>query len=831
MAHLLQDFRYALRQMRKAPGFALTAILTLAVGIGSTTAIFSFVDGVLLQPLAYRDSGQLTVIWERVPFLESMSPFVGPNPRHVLRWRQSQTSFSGLALVNEGTTGVTLTGDHPRYVGRVLVEPSLLSLLGVQPLLGRDFLPGEGLKGHDDRVLISWTLWQQMFNGMPGVLGQPLQVGGTPMTVIGVLPNDFYFPKRNELAAFGTAGQSPSIDILVPRQVAAADFGWNSDYGNFAAIGRLRPGVSIVAAQAQLDAISNILVHEAPANQFAPGPKAPLSTFVQPLKQSVVGRASAGLYLLLAAVFSVLLIACINLANAQLARVLARDKEAALRTALGASAGNLIQASLIESLLLALTGAALGILLAHAVVQRFAAFVHVAIPRAANIRLNPTVLTLSVACTVGAIVLFGLLPALHYLRVRPQAALGSAGRAAGTIGSTTLRRALIAAQMLACTALLLLTTLFAHNLVQLLHGANGFSTGGTVQATVRLQGKAFSDSARAAFSDAMLDRLGHLPGVTSAALVSSMLGEGELWGDEVRAAGAPSEQGQLAQLRWVSPAYFRTVDQHILAGRALNEGDRIPVTDSDAPSVANAPPTAAVLSESLAAALWPGSNALGRTFVRHDRNYHVVGIAAGARTNSPHEAPGSMAFLPYWDNPPYQPFFLVHGTADPAALDPAIRAAIWQQNPAVIIADVRPFDATLADTLAPERLQTTLLAGFGIAALLLALLGVYSTLNYSIGRRLQEFGIRMALGATRGNIYRITFQQVALPIAAGIVGGWILSLAIARAVRSLLQDAPTGSPLLTLAILATLVLAAVLAAFFPCRRAAQLEPMNALRSE
>ncbi len=833
MAHLLQDLRYALRQIRRSPGFALTAVLTLAIGIGATTAIFSFIDGVLLQPLAYQESGKLVAVWEKVPFLESMSPYEGPNPRHVLRWRQSQTVLSALALVHEGTTGVALTGDHPSYVGRVNAEPNLLSILGVQPALGRDFLPEEGVTGRKDRVIISWTLWQQLFHGSPDVLGQVLQVAGAPATVVGVLPRDFYFPKGNELTAFGSAGQAPAVDILQPTQVSAADYGWNSDYGNYAVIGRLRPGITVAAAQAQLDGISNAIVHEAPAGQFQPGPRPPLSTLVQPLKQTIVGRATTGLYLLLAAVGSVLLIACINLANAQLARVLARDKEAAVRITLGASVRTLVQASVMESAVLACVGAALGIVFARLAVQRFAAFVHIAIPRAGNIHVNGTVLALSVLCTITATVLFGLLPALHYLRVRPQAALGSAGRSAGDSGKTTVRRVLIATQVLACTALLLLTTLFARNLLHLLHGNNGFSTGGTVQASVRLQSKAFTDPARAAFADAMLIRLRQLPGVTSAAFVSSVLGQGQLWGDEITPAGSTDKQAQLVQVRWISPEYFQTVDQRIVAGRPITAADRIPVveSDSDAPPPAGTPPTAAVLSQALAATIWPGQDPLGRTFVRHSRTYQVVGIAAGARTNSPHEAPASMVYLPYWDNPPYELFFLVHGTGDPSSLAPLVRSAIWQQNSTIVIADVRPFDSTLADTLAPERLETNLLAGFGVAALLLALLGIYGTLNYSIGRRTQEFGIRMALGASRGNVYWITFREVAIPIALGLLGGLAASLAITRIVRSLLEGTPAISVGSVAAVLATLVAATLLAGFLPCRRASQLQPMDALRSD
>ncbi len=836
MAQILKDLRYALRQCRKAPGFALTTVLTLALGIGATTAIFSVVDGVLLQPLAYRESNQLVAVWERVPYLEKLVPYIGPNPRHALLWRQSQTAFSDLSIVNEGTTGVALAGDHPRYVGRVVAEPNLLSLLGTQPTLGRDFRPDEGAKGSNDRVLISWSLWHDLFAASPDVLGKTLQVGGVPMTVIGVLPNGFYFPRGNELTASPAPQQTPAVDVLVPNQITPANFGWNGDYGNFAVLGRLRPGITPAAAQAQLNGITSAMVHGAPAGQFEPGTRGTPTTLVQPMKQVIVGRARTGLFVLLAAVVSVLLIACINLANAQLARILARNREAALRTALGASPWSLVRASVLESLVLALLGDGLGLLLARAAIQRSSAFIHVAIPRAANIAIDPVVLAVSLACTFAATVLFGALPALSYFRVRPQAALAGTGRSAGSTGATTLRRLLIGAQVLACTALLLVTSLFARNLLHLFTQDQGFSTGGTVVADIRLQGKSFTDPVIASLHDAVLDRLRTLPGVTSAALVSSILASGQSWVDGVNPVGVEKQQASLAQYRWVSPDYFTTVRQRIVAGRALDARDRVPVpVDTDAgnnaPLNPNAPPTAAVLSQSTAAAIWPNQDPLGRLFLRDIHRYRVVGIAADARTNSPHEQPESMVFLPYWDNPPARAFYLVHGTGDPALLAPAVRQAIWSYNPSITIADVRPLDTIFADALAPERLQTMLLAAFGIAALLLALLGIYATLNYSIGRRTQEIGIRMALGASRENVYLLTLREVATPIAAGLVAGWLVSLAVIRIARSLLESTSSANFSSIAAVFGILLATTACATYFPCRRASRLQPMDALRTE
>ena len=830
MTHLQQDLRHVLRQIRKAPGFALTTILTLAVAIGATTAIFSFIDGVLLQPLAYPESGRLAAIWEHVPFLKRIIPVTGPNPRHAVLWREAQTSFTDLSIVNEGTTGVALAGDHPRYVGRVLAEPNLLSLLGVQPALGRDFLPEEGSKGHTDRVIISWPLWKDVFAGSPEVLGKTLLVGDTPMLVIGVLPQGFYFPKANELTYAPSAQQSPAVDILLPNRIDVNDVGWNGDYGNYEVIGRLKPGVTPAAARQQLDTITANFARQAPAGTFEPGPSGAVTTVVEPLKQAIVGRSTTGLWLLLAAVGSMLLIACINLANAQLARVMARDKEAALRTALGASPWHLVQGSLLESFLLAGVGGSLGVLLAHVALRRFAGFVHVAIPRSGNISLNPTVLAVSTACTIAATVLFGALPALRFLHVRPQAVLGSAERATNSTGGTTLRRMLICAQMLACTALLLLTTLFARNLLELLHGANGFSTGGTVLVNARLQGKALSNAAIASFDQGVLDRLRPLPGVTSVALVSSILSQGSMWVDGVKVSGMPNQEPQLAQFRWISPGYFSTVGQRIVAGRALQDGDRTPVIE-DGVTLPAGRPAAAVLSETAAQAIWPQQDPLNRTFTWHYRMYMVVGVAADARTNSPRELPASMVFLPFWDNPPSRVFFLVHGSQDPALLAPAVRQAIWSYNPSVTLADVGPLEATLADTLAPERLQTTLLAVFAGATLLLALVGIYGTLNYSIGRRTKEFGIRMALGATRGNVFWITLTEVLAPIAGGLLGGLLLSLALARVLHSLLTGVPRIDPSSSLGILCLLLLITLLATYLPCRRASHVEPTEALRAD
>src|SRR5277367_406049 len=420
MHSFLQDIRYGLRQLRKSPSFTLTAILTLAFGIGATTALFSVVDGVLLKPLAYRDSGRLVVVWEKVRFLEKLFPYTGANPRHVDLWRKQSTSFSDLTLLQQGSIGVGLTNDYPRLVGKITALPNLLDILGVQPVLGRNFLPEEATPGREKVAVISWHLWQTLYNADPNITSRTIQIAGTPYQVVGVLPKDFYFPKANELAPVPLARQLPDNEILTPLAIDFNDFGLNSDYGNYVPLARLKPGISIAQAEQNLNALDDTLARQIPANQLDGDPHGAFSTYIQPMKEVLVGKTSARLWLLMAAVLSVLLIACINLANAQLARLVSRDREAAVRSALGASASRILQSALAEVLLLPVTGGILGIALAFFAVHRLAAYTQLAIPRTQTISVNLAVLAVSIVLTVGATFICGVLPALRLLRINPQ---------------------------------------------------------------------------------------------------------------------------------------------------------------------------------------------------------------------------------------------------------------------------------------------------------------------------------------------------------------------------------------------------------------------------
>jgi predicted permease len=818
MKNIPQDLRFALRQLKKSRGFTLTAILTLALGIGATTTIFSVVDGVLLKPLSYRDSGRLVVVWERVRFLQKLFPHVGANPRHEQMWQEQSTDFTNLTLVQQNTVGITLGNDHPQYVGRLVAQPNLLDVLGVQPALGRNFLPEESVPGHENVVLISWNLWQNLFHGDPGVIGQSLKITGSPRQVIAVLPKGFYFPKENELSPDAVTSELPETEIVSPLAIDInKGFGWNSDYGNYVVLGRLKEGVTVAAAQSQLDTISQNIARQIPANQLDGDPTGALATYVQPMKEVIVGRTTRGVWLLFAAVLSVLLIACVNLANAQLARFVARDREAALRSALGASAWSLVQSSLAEVCILSVTGGVLGVVLAKLSVQHFVRFAQIAIPRTGAIEVNAGVLALSVLLTVGATILFGALPALRFLRVRPQQALQGVGRSLGSRRSYLLRRWLIGTQVFACTTLLLVTGLFARSLMHLLNSDKGFSTGHVVVASVNLQGKAFTDSERARFDDGVLDKLRSLPGVKSAAVVSMMLLQGESWVDGVVRHDQAGHEAALANYRWISPDYFATLQQKILEGRDLDARDR---------TLKNA-----VISEATAKAVWPNQDALGRQFSRNGNFFAVVGVVADARNNSLRAAPVNMVYLPYWGDPPIGNVFLVRGTQDTALLAGSVRKAIWDVNAEATIAGIHTLDSQVSDSLAPERIETSLLAAFGGAAFLLALLGIYGTLSYSVEARTQEIGIRMALGATREKVYLVTLMEAVVPVVAGLALGWIASVGVGKGLASLLFGTVATDLTVAMIVICAFALSAVGATFLPCRRAAMIEPMEALRTE
>jgi predicted permease len=575
--------------------------------------------------------------------------------------------------------------------------------------------------------------------------------------------------------------------------------------------------MGIPQAEAQLTAIEAQVELEMPAGQRDDRPGA-LTAFVQPMQEAMVGDARTGLWLLMAAVFGLMLIACLNLANAQLGRALSRQRESALRNALGAPKWRLVWSSLTENLLLAVAGGAAGVALAALGVSLFRRNSPVDLPRLAEVHVNITVLLFCAALTLASSVLFGILPALKLMRTDPQAALQQGGRAPGSRQSKRLRTWLIGLQVFGCTALLLVTGLFSKSLLNLLHQDKGFETGEVAIAEVRLAGGAYDAGAsRTAFDDGVLRNLRDLPGVRTAALVSAMPLEGESWIEDMHRSDKPHQEGPLINLRWVSEGYFETMRERLVAGRFFEERDR------------NL--SSAVLSEGEAKALWHDENPIGGQVETEGRKFTVIGVVADSHSASLKSAPVKTAYLHYKDRPPYVAVFMARGEQPVNTLVPGMRQAIWKYAPDVTITRVTALDSQLNDSLAAERFQTFVLMSFGTAALLLAMLGIYGVLSYSTVTRKQEIGVRMALGATRRKVYALTLGEAGTPVFAGLAAGFIASSAAGRAIEKLLYGVRPIDPSVMLMVAALFLAAAGAAAFLPARRAASVDPMEALRSE
>ncbi len=810
---LLQDLRRALRNLRKSPGFAATAILTLALGIGASTAVFTLVDSVVLKPLAYRNSGELVAIWEHMRFL-SFDP-VGPNPRHADLWKKETTSFSGLALVQEALAGLSLGSEHPRLVGSVTSSANLLDVLQVTPVLGRGFLPEDDVKGRDNVAILTWSLWQTVFHADPHVIGMTIRLADVPRVVVGVLPASFRFPDANALRPFSRkqkGGIAIEPSVFVPAALDPNTFGWDGDFGNWFALARLKPGTDPKQAQAQLALVERRIAREVPEGQRD------LYTSVQPLRDAVIGDSGTALWMLMAAVMGLMLIACLNLANAQLGRAVSRQREAAVSIALGASRRRLIWNSLTENLLLAAVGGSVGVGLAAAGLRLFRGYSPLDLPRLSEVHLNLTVLLFSVALTFGSMLLFGVLPALKLMRTDPQVSLQqSNSRTFGTKRTGRLRACLVGLQVLGCTALLLITGLFSNSLLYLLHRDKGFDTTNVSLAEVRLPNKTWSAAPdRTAFADSVLRGLRAAPGVQSAALVSAMPLEGETWIEGVARIDKPNLQS-LINLRWVSPGYFETLRERLVAGRVLEERDR------DLNS--------AVVSEGLAKALWENENPIGSQIATEDRKFTVVGIVADSRSASMKSAPPRMVYLHYKDRPPFAVVFMVRSARPAGEVLAGMRQTIWKSAPDLAITRVKTMNAQLNESLAGERFQTMVLTAFGIAALLLAMLGIYGVLSYSMVTRMREIGLRIALGATRRRIYALAAGELGIPVCAGLAAGLLAGILAARIIRNLLYGTQVFNSSVMLIVTALFLAAAGMAAFLPARRAASLDPMETLRSE
>jgi predicted permease len=809
MQTLLQDIRYALRQMRKSPGFTLTAVLTLALGIGATTTVFSIVNSVLLKPFPFRDSKRLVTLREAARGRTGMGP---DNFQHYLNWKKNAKTLDGAAIFFQDGFSVASGSGHPQILRGLRISPNYFSVLDVRPALGRSFLPVEASAGHNNVVILSWGAWQQYFHGDRNAVGKTLRVGGVPKTVVGILPRGIRFPHLSAMEASGSHINRQPYAIFEPLLPDPSDFGDR----NRTVIARLRPGVTVAQAQSEV----TTLEQEYFRSRGRPD-AANVWVQAQPLLREATANVSTGLWLSLAAAGVVLLIGCINLASLQLARSVTRDREMAVRAALGAGRSQLLWVTLRENLLLALAGGGLGVAASILGVHLFVSTAPASLPRLSAVHVSWPVLVAALGLSIATALLFGLLPAMRSLRIDPQSVIqANTQRAANTRDGRRARNLLVAGEVACTLALLMLSGLLLQSLSKVLTQQRNFDASHLTLVRVDLDTPRYGkDAVRAHFMDQSMSRLRHIPGVQSVALTSATPLTGNTWEDSMVRPDHPVPVGQqpLADMRWVSPSYASTLHIPLLEGRDLQPSDRNQ-------------PAKVLISEQTAHSVWPGTDPVGRTFQAGGETYTVVGVVANARINSL-KSTTNMVYVPYWDNPSWSAVYLVRSTLPASSMAHAIRSAIWKIDPEVPIPVLKSMHAQVSDSLSMEYFQTWLLAGFGGTALLLAMLGIYGTLAYSVSLRRQEFGIRMALGCKRSELMQFVLRHAFVPIFAGVVAGMGIGRVATRWLSSMLYDTSPANPGVIVACAGVLLATALLATLLPARRAARVEPMEALRNE
>jgi predicted permease len=816
MTNFLNDLRYAIRQLRKSPGFAITAILTLAVGIGATTAIFTLVYDVLLKPLPYSHPGQLVVLQEQVAEIKDLYPTVPMNATHFEDWQQHSRSFQSVAVMQPKNLPLG-AGGHPLQINVLRATSGIFSVLGIMPQLGRGFTALEDHPGHERVVVLMYGLWKSQFHSDPGILGKTVILDGYPNTVIGVMPSSFHLPSAETLSGvIGSANVHGYPEALVPLAFTKEQLQERAGDFDYPGLGRLKPGVTAAQAQAELDGLQRSFSATLPADQ-----KLTLSAILIPFQQYLVGNNRKPLAILLAAVAGLLFVGCINIMNLLLARAVGRRREMAVSSALGAARSDLLRASMREAAVLAAAGGAVGILLAAVLVPVMQQFLPTELNFRGNLHVDWMGAAFALLLAAIATLLAGAAPAWMSWRTQPQDALRGESRSASESRSgKQLRKILVAAEVAVSVTLVLMTGLLVASLYHLMHVDLGFQVDRVLAATIDLPANEYPH--RVDLYKKMLIKLRQLPGVESVALTSVMPLDGDYWIDMARITGDTRSFFEIPteHWRWVSPQYFQVIHLPLVEGRFITNND-------DGKSYA-------VVSALTAKTLWPGKDPIGRQFshgMEKEEPFTVVGVVANARTISLAKPDPMVIYVPYWYHSDTTAGLVVRTHQDPSEMANSVRHAIWSIDPEVAVPTVRALGGIVADSVSTRRFEMNLLLLFAISAWLLAGLGVYGVVTYSVVQRRQEIGVRMALGAQRANIYRQVLREGLSPVIAGAVLGIAIAFAGARLIASLLYQVNAFNPWIAAFAAISLLLAGVAACLLPARRAASVDPMQALRSE
>jgi predicted permease len=807
LAELLQDLGFTWRQLRTNPGFAAIAILTLALGIGGTTAIFSAVYAVVLQPLPLRDPSRLLLVgelWEGAPQVMSVGNYVDTNAA-------LSTFEGGLTALNYANYNLADETTPERVVG-ARVTANYFDVMGVQPRLGRAFTAAEDQPGSERIVVLSHRLWTRRFGASPSVIGHSLRMNGVTYHVVGVMPESFDLTTDSEDLWTPIA--------FTPTERATHDEHYLTIYG------RLKPGATRRQAQSELDAVAARLRHDFPKDDET------VSFVTAPFVERFVGDFRQRLLTLLAAVGLVLLIACGNVANLLLARGAARAREIALRAALGAGQWRLVRQLLTESVVLALGAAGVGLFIAYGFLAAVIVWSPNGVPRLEQARIDPTAFAFAIGIALASSVLFGLAPALRLSRGDTQTGLREGGR--GSTGGVRdrLRASLIVVEVALSLLLLVSAGLLIRSAIALQRTATGFEPRGVLSARVTLPATSYTEPARIVETLRQIhDAAAGIPGVSSAAVTSfAAMGGGGGTNGLVPEGREPIMANFInSRLRVITPDFFATMGVPILKGRNFNDDDRA------------GDQRVMIISARLWAVAFPGQDPIGRRIgccvPGPDALKVVVGVAGDIRSRGPAFAPTPEFYLPLAQTPDvawnwFRTLYVVVRTAgDPQAFAKPLHAAVTGVDRDLPLFDVRTMEQRLSGTLATARFNTLLLSLLGAVGLLLAAGGIYGVIAYFVTQRTQEIGVRIALGATRGDVVRLVLGQAMRPVVIGTVVGVGAALAASRVLASQLFQVSRTDPLTITAVVATLIGVALVASAVPARRAAAVDPTRALQSE
>jgi len=809
IADLGQDIRYGLRMFAKNPTFTAIAVLAIGLGIGANTAIFSVVNAILLRPLPYKNPDELVVIWDSAAHLGF--PKDTPSPANFLDWRQQSTVFEGMAAFVQRSFNLTGVGEPERLDGR-RVSANTFELLGVKPIIGRTFVPEEDTPG-TKVALLNESLWKRRFGGDPSVIGRAVNLNGEAYTIVGVLPSTV------RLLASSNWRDQLWVPLAFPSEEAATR---GSHYLDV--IARMKPGVTLAKAQAEMNTIAARLAQQYPEVNTRRG------AVVRPLHEEIVGNMKPALLILLGAVAFVLLIACANVANLLLARAAARQKEIALRLALGADRTRLTKQLLVESVILSLLGGIVGLLLAYAGLRVLTQFIPPDIVHADAIAIDAKVLLFTFAVAILTGFLFGLAPASQASHFNLNETLKEGGRDSGAgVRGKRLRNWLVVAEVAVSFILLIGAGLLINSFMHLRNLDPGFRADHLLALNVELSEIKYPDTARrSAFFDEVVRRVRTLPGVQSVAVAGNLpfTYDGDSMGIAVEGIpDPPIDQWPDVIYRTVGPNYFSTMGIPLVRGRDFNEQDTL---DSS---------LAVVVSEKTAKHYWPNEDPIGKRLKPGATSSPlpwrtVIGVVKDVRQNDFIAEPKMEMYLSYRQTKNLVPNALVIRTAvEPMTLATSVRNAIWAVDKDQPVSNVASMEQIVAGAVARQRFSMLLLAIFAGLALVLAAVGIYGVMSYSVAQQTHEIGIRIALGAKRSDVLKMTLAQGLKLVGLGLGSGLIIAFVLTRVMASMLFGISATDPITYLSISFVLLAVALLASYIPALRATHVDPMIALRAQ